>query len=538
MADSEAAEARLLDAESVLASDEGFSDPAARVRMSVALVEKGEALVELGREDVALGAFERAGNEFQESLPADFRERLAVAVLDLASSVVDENPVEAMWRFDELAEWFAGSVPSEPPGVLLARLDEGVLACDSVVSQFGAREDIASRVSVVEALRIKSRLLAIGGHGSDALAVSVGLLARFEGASAPELRVPLGLAMYDAGRLFNAAGRSEEAIELWSQVAERFAIERSDRVPFIRLDALYAKGRLLSQLGRCSEAVAVSDEMIAAYGSEDSLVAQLSIAAALSYTSDCLAKAGRGDDVLAMSDQLLTRFGAATDPELRGRVSYALLRKAWSFREAGRINDAIVVTDSLIARFEQENDTPILAQMGELLLALSKHFLVQKRSPVSRLWQGRPDQGLYEEALRICDVLIDGGGGVEDPDLSRIWVKAHIERAGALRLLGQKDEAEAAEREVFSLGEPAIAAFEEMASDAQQRSDRNARLYIAAALMSRAIAIDVQDNNEAALGAFNDVIEQFKSDRAPPIKLIVAAARDVREQLLAEDDSS
>jgi tetratricopeptide (TPR) repeat protein len=80
----------------------------------------------------------------------------------------------------------------------------------------------------------------------------------------PELREQVARALYNQGGTLALLGRSEEAIEVYDELVDRFGNATELREQVAR--ALYNKGVALGLLGRTEEAIGVFKEVVDRFG--------------------------------------------------------------------------------------------------------------------------------------------------------------------------------------------------------------------------------------------------------------------------------
>ncbi len=172
-----------------------------------------------------------------------------------------------------------------------------------------------------------------------------------------------------------------------------------------------------------------------------------------------------------------------------------------------------------------EANAPRGIELGELLLT----------EGIALSEQAQVDQ---EQALSVFELLASRLQGATDPRLRKLSVHAQIRTGIVLNRLGRFEEAIAANERIFFLGEPAIAALDEVAADIERRGGSFAREQLAWTLIARAAVIGQLQRRDETLAAVNDIIERFQNDDSPFIQGIVSMAREGREEVLAADEKA
>ena len=161
--------------------------------------------------------------------------------------------------------------------------------------------------------------------------------------------------------------RPERAIELYSELAERFG---SSEVPAFQEQvaaALFNKGVRLGTLGRIDDAIAAYDDVLARSGSSEVPAVQELVAKALVNKRVRLGTLGRSEDEIAIYDEVLARIGSSEVPALQELVAGALGNKGVVLGTLGRSDDAIAAYDEVLARFGTSDAPALQEQVAKAL---------------------------------------------------------------------------------------------------------------------------------------------------------------------------
>jgi tetratricopeptide (TPR) repeat protein len=209
---------------------------------------------------------------------------------------------------------------------------------------------------------------------------------------------------------------------------------------------------------------------------------------------------------------LLRRFYDAIEPTISARVTRALWAKARLLLLSGNPGDAITVSDALLRRLEGESATESPAYAGALLIR-GQALLIDGRK---------------EDAIEAFDALASGFEDAPEATLRQQAALALSNKSMALVRLGRIDEAHEVQRRLVSkLGNDAIVAFDEIATQSRQTSNPISRESAATALLQKAFVLVQLDRRTDSATTVAEMIDQFENDENPTIQHLVARAREL-----------
>jgi tetratricopeptide (TPR) repeat protein len=254
------------------------------------------------------------------------------------------------------------------------------------------------------------------------------------------------------------------------------------------VETIRDRAKRLGAEGRYSDAVANWDRLIEE-GDE------IDTAEALAWKSWCLVRLGDAQRFLAVVDELENRYADSPDPWLRGTAAYGLRLKTWWLLRSGRVSDAVAAIEELGVRFKAETDGTAQSRLGEGLLEAARYLAWYRRSRGERLieitllaqpaldrvasaWREMPATApvldavtrrlaasverpcvatrenrrtAMEQSVAISDLLIGGVDTAGDSPLGKLAIRAQINRAVLLVVLGRWRAAKSAFDALFAL---------------------------------------------------------------------------------------
>jgi tetratricopeptide (TPR) repeat protein len=328
--------------EAIAAADDGLArlaaadaDPAdGDFRVATLMYNKAWALRRLGRRDEELDALAGIEARFgaasaEPGVDPDLR-RQVVHALDLrAATLID-----------------------------LARDEEVVAVCDTMIVRFADAADAGTRAEVAEACRRRAHALEVLARFDEAIAAYRDTLLRFGGDEDPAVRPVVVAAMGSlAARLIERGDADEGLVML-----DAFVTGGGDAGW-----ALTHKGTLLHQLGRHEEALGAYDELLALLeaAQEDDVIVRARVLVTLMNRVEALGALDRadeagqtearlvalaGDDAAELFGILGAELGERDDPRARIMRAGLTFKEAVVHRALGRDDAARALLEELVAR--------------------------------------------------------------------------------------------------------------------------------------------------------------------------------------------
>jgi tetratricopeptide (TPR) repeat protein/DNA-binding transcriptional ArsR family regulator len=495
------------------------SDPAMRVRVARALVNKGITLGQLGRSEDAIAVYDNVVSQFGEASDPALREQVARALVNKGfrlaqlgrseeAIVVYDNVISRFGEASDLALRDQVGRALVAKGVCLGQLgrsEEAIAVYDNVISRFGEASDTALRDYVARGLVNKGVRLGQLGRSEEEMAVYDNVISRFGDASDLALRERVARALVNKGVTLGQLGRREEAIVVYDNVISRFS-EASD--PDLRdqvARALINKGFRLAQLGRSEEAMVVYDNVISRFGEASDPDMRARVARALFYKGITLSQLSRIEEAIAVYDNVISRFGEASDPALLDQVARALVNKGITLGQLDRSEEAIAAYDNVISRFGEASDLAFRDQVGRALVAKGL-----------RLGQ----LGRSEEAIAVYDKVFSRFGEASELALRERVAQALLNKGLTLGQLGRIEEA--------------IAVYDKVFSRFGEASDPALREQVARALVNKGIRLAQLGRSEEAIVVYDNVISLFGEASDPALREAVVLAEKRKANALIE----
>ncbi|AVT75913.1 hypothetical protein RPPS3_18500 [Rhodopseudomonas palustris] len=118
--------------------------------------------------------------------------------------------------------------------------------------------------------------------------------------------------------------------------------------------------------------------------------------------------------------------------------------------------------------------------------------------------------GRYEEALTVCDEVMNRFGAAEQPEF-RVWVaRALVNKGAALQLLGRSEDA--------------IVVYDDAVSQFGAAEEPGLRRQLARALVNKGGALKSLERSEDAIAVYDEVLNRFGAAEEPQLRVQVARA--------------
>lgn len=140
------------------------------------------------------------------------------------------------------------------------------------------------------------------------------------------------------------------------------AIDKADTVPVTAVrnaEFIFARAITLDMLGRTEEAVQLYDQIQQRYDKDTSPDLRDSVARALVNKSVALGKLGRRDEAIQLSEQIAQIYGNDDDPQLREQTARALGNKGFTLAELGKKQEAIQTLEQIVKRYADDPEPAI-----------------------------------------------------------------------------------------------------------------------------------------------------------------------------------
>jgi tetratricopeptide (TPR) repeat protein len=366
-----------------------------------------------------------------------------------------------------------------------------------------------------QALLERARALAETGRYGDAVRTFDAIIEDFGASTDGTIEAVVGDAFFWKAHSLHQVERDEDAVGVYDQMAERFRGRPDFRGLLSR--ALYQKGTTLARLRRPEDALAVWEEMLETFADEDVPPLAMGLAFAYQGKGAALRLLDRPDEAISVYDDLIVRFSGSDYPVLRGRADAALSEKVFVLLLGGRYDEAIVVANAVVGHLDESAEPDALA------------------IAVLNLGGALANEQRYEDAIGVYDALIERIGDTGAPVLRARVILAMSNKAEALMALGRDEEADEAYAVMLErFGDEVPAAFGDAA--ARTEYEETAKAVVAGLLLKQVLALAELGHRPQAVVAAENLIERFGDEEGPQFQHVVDTARELREQLLADED--
>lgn len=269
------------------------------------------------------------------------------------------------------------------------------------------------------------------GRLEDALAATEKILAELLQMELGQEDTTVPLAFGLQGKLLSSLERPEEAVLACSKALDSIGPESALPSAFIA-STLHLESSSLHKLGRSEEALEVLSELDRRVPSDEDLGAALETASALFRRVKILEELGRLSEAAAECDVIVRRYENADSPELEDRVARALVEKGKLLEWSDKHDEALEAIDEARSRLEASGVPSSDRRLAMTLLARGYILRTLDRADEAR-----------EAYVLVCSNL-----SVEEPSATRVLLtNAQLELAsleldsgdygGACRLAGE-----------------------------------------------------------------------------------------------------
>jgi hypothetical protein len=266
---------------------------------------------------------------------------------------------------------------------------------------------------------------------------------------------------------------------------------------------------LLSQ-GAADDAERTCDEIIATYRASESGATRVVVAQALFGKSEAFSLKGLTARKLEMLDEVIAYCASETGPNFSVWAARAHFNKAGVFLSQGWLDDCIQESHRMRRIFQQEVRIAALFPVADLLLMTGRRLLST----------GRP-----EDALTFFDAIRERFDKTSSPGARKRLVHATFWAAMALGRLGRFEDSVRVNEAVMNMGEPAVAALDELSSTFAGSEKRADREMVAWTLLVRGGTEAALNQRAKSSATMAEIVERFQEDPSPLVQTFVSAAR-------------
>jgi len=317
----------------------------------------------------------------------------------------------------------------------------------------GSPDRNAWSTSAARALIGKGYCLAKLGRTEAALETWSNVIQRFGDAQEPALREQAVKALFNQGISLKRAGKPEAAIEAWTKAVQRFGNALEPAVLEHVANALFNQGLALWEVGKPGPAAKAWSEVVKRFGDAAEPALREPVAMALFNLGLALRQVGKPDAAIEAWSQVVQRLGESPEPDHQEGVAKALFNQAGALSEAGKPLAAIEIWSEVVQRF------------GE-----------------------RPE-----------------------PPLRELVAAAFVNRGAVLRETGKPSDA--------------IEVWSNMVQRFGDAPEPSIREQVAIALCNQGVALSEAGNPEGAIEAWSKVVQRFGDSAEPALRELVAKAR-------------
>jgi tetratricopeptide (TPR) repeat protein len=231
-------------------------------------------------------------------------------------------------------------------------------------------------------------------------------------------KVQVAIALFNKGYKLEGLNRSEEAIEVYDDLVQRFGDEIGELLREYVAMALVNKGYQLGVLGRSEQEIRAYDEVIKRYGEDAGGGLREQVAKALRNRGVTLERLGRSEEAFASFDEILDRYDGDPAPALREQMAKSLVNKGYTLGTLNRNEEALAIHDEVINRYTDDPAFELQEQVAKALVNKGVRLGVLNRN---------------EEAIAVYDEVIKRFG-----DDTREALQRQVARAKGNKLLREE----------------------------------------------------------------------------------------------------
>ncbi len=333
-------------------------------------------------------------------------------------------------------------------------------------------------------------------------------------------------------------GSFQEAIDVCTEIVDRFGLSRDINVRVHVAQALAQKLSCCWQLGLYAQTISVIDELIQRFGEAPETALREMVSQALVNKGVILGQLELKAEALSTYDEVLRRFGDAPETALRGQVAKALFNKGVVLGQLERGPEELSTYEDVVRR---------LGEVREMALReLLAKTLVNKGVVLGRLERRQEALSTYEEVVRRF-------GNAPETVLREQVAKALVNKGGVLRRLERQTEALSTYEDVLRLFEDAregvlrelvakalvnkgdvlgwlerreeqLSTYEEVVRRFGNAPETVLRELVAQALVNKAVVLEQLDRRGEELSTYEEVVRRFGDAPETALRELVAQA--------------
>ena len=508
-------EAKLRDADKLIARYSGSSNPERQLKLARTIFTKGALLLQIRQFEPALAAFDLLLQTFQENKDASIQPQIAKTLLDRAA-VLD----------------------------ILGRRDDALAGYARVVEQFGDASNEAARAYVASAMFNKASLLTRLNRGPEALAALNACL------DDGQIKLPdrlLAKALWMKIELLEDSGRDNESLAACQRIMELFA-DKKDIVDQNRLcEIMLERVNLLITLDRGPEVISAYQDAEGKFGPVAEDVIGTQTAGYLIKKLKEHLNLNRMIEALSLAEKALEVFGTFVDPPWFDVAQTAGKTRLAALCRLRRTEPCIAAYDSVVEQYADMLDAVTRREVATMLLDQSTELAARRG---------------YAAADKISDQIVQRFKPADDPDLAAVAARAMFNKIALKAFMGHGDEVMSAcdafiDRFRYSTHpvicemlfhawsrKAALLDSQNQDADAIQAYDAAIKaaktlslpaLPVATIMAGKAACLSRMGRRAAQLEAYDELISAYGDNASPGIRTVVAPALLARAFMLRED---
>lgn len=458
---------------------------------------------------------------------------------------------------------------------------QALVLCDQLVQRHGSDPQLAVRQQLVKAMYNQAQIFDALQQPEAELAVFAAMAQRYGQDPDPAVRECLAGALFNRCITLRQYATPAEAQRACTDFLEHFALDTTPAVRGLQAQVLLELGSLLAAQQRWEDELDAYDLLVRQFGNDPEPAQRQRVAQALLSASTTLGQARRTAEEMAVYDQLQQRFGLDPAPALRERVAQGLRQRATRLLQLGQTDAALAGFAHITHNYCLDPGAPARLTMAQALLGQGLCLNQQGQTAAemaaySTLAQRyRPDdapalqecvcqaqlnlaalhvqQADTPAALATLDSVIGRFETQDAPPLREPVLRALLQRAqllepdqpalacSAYAAIDQRYGADPAPAVRLCVAQALLAQADGLCAlghsdaacalyqQAVQRYSDNADSHHATALrepVARArlalAGLHSQQPPQAALALYADVVQRYRSDTSPALRVMVA----------------
>ena len=509
-------EAKLRDADKLIARYSGSSNPERQLKLARTIFTKGALLLQIRKFEPALAAFDFLLQTFQDNKEASIQPQIAKTLLDRAA-VLD----------------------------ILGRRDDALAGYARVVERFGDASNEAARAYVASAMFNRASLLTRLNRGPEALAALNACL------DDSQIKLPdrlLAKALWMKIELLEDSGRDNESLAACQRIMELFA-DKKDIVDQNRLcEIMLERVNLLIALDRGPEVISAYQEAEQKFGPVAEDVMGTQTAGYLVKKLKEHLSLNRMIEALGLAEKALEAFGTFVDPPWFDVAQTAGKTRLVALCRLRRVEPCIAAYDVVVEQYADVLDPATRGEVAAMLLDQSTELAARRE---------------YAAADKISDQIVQRFKPADDPDLAAVAARAMFNKIALKAFMGNGDDVMPAcdafiDRFRYSTHpvicemlfhawsrKAALLDSQNQDADAIQAYDAAIKaantlslppLPVATIMAGKAACLSRLGRRAAQLEAYDELISAYGDNSSPGIRTVVAPALLARAFMLREDE--